>query len=166
MILCKRCGIEKDTSSFGRDKRRATGLTLWCRDCNNEYRRNHYKKDLSKSQALSRKHQLQERLSAPERCRERNRIWKRDNKGWVNADTAKRRAFRLNATVGWADEGYMRDLYEYAKEASEIFGVVFHVDHIVPLINDDVCGLHCEDNLQVLPAVLNLEKSNKFRSSV
>lgn len=49
----------------------------------------------------------------------------------------------------------MQGLYESRREGE-------HVDHIVPLKNSLVCGLHVPWNLQVMGARENLQKSNKW----
>lgn len=38
----------------------------------------------------------------------------------------------------------------------------WHLDHVIPLQNKHVCGLHVAWNLDVIPSRDNLEKSNKF----
>jgi hypothetical protein len=40
--------------------------------------------------------------------------------------------------------------------------VEYHVDHIVPLTSDLVCGLHCEANLQIAVGKDNIAKNNRW----
>jgi hypothetical protein len=75
--------------------------------------------------------------------------------------TQKRRAAKLVATPGWADSEKMFDVYLAAMMKEYETGIPHHVDHIVPLVSDIVCGLHCEANLQVLTQYENLAKNNR-----
>ena len=86
--------------------------------------------------------------------------WREENRGKHNSSGSLARAKRAKRNVPWADLDYIKDLYTNAKEASEIFGISFEVDHILPLCGKTISGFHHEDNLQVLPRNLNREKYN------
>lgn len=74
---------------------------------------------------------------------------------------ARRKRAKSIATPRWASIEAMRSIYLSAQEISKQTGVKHHVDHIVPLKSDIVCGLHNQFNLQVLPALDNLRKNNR-----
>jgi len=91
----------------------------------------------------------------------RSKIYKSNNRHIATRSASKRRALKLNASPSWHET----DLIEFIYRTAQYFrymGNDVHVDHIVPLSNKIVCGLHCIDNLQILPAHKNLSKSNKF----
>jgi hypothetical protein len=101
----------------------------------------------------------------PEVFRERNRKWKSENPENRTALQSKRRARKKQAVPAWANFDAIALFYEEAQFATEFFGVPFHVDHIIPLkgVFDGmhvVCGLHWEENLQVLSGAENLRKKN------
>lgn len=56
----------------------------------------------------------------------------------------------------------MKQLYIEAQRLTKLTGERYVVDHIVPLINDEVCGLHVPWNLRVITQDENLVKSNKL----
>ena len=83
-----------------------------------------------------------------------------------NAVTAKRRAKKLQATPIWFDElddFILQEAYSLAKLREGVTGIKWHVDHIIPLQGKNVCGLHCWNNVQVIPALVNLSKGNSFK---
>ena len=76
-----------------------------------------------------------------------------------------REAQKLKATPKWLTKSQrdeIRSFYTEAKRLTLETGVLHHVDHIVPLRSDVVCGLHVPWNLQVLTAEDNLRKNNSF----
>lgn len=57
------------------------------------------------------------------------------------------------------------DFYEFYRERDRLAkqtGEAHHVDHIIPLEHEKVCGLHVPWNLQVIPAWENCMKLNKL----
>lgn len=88
------------------------------------------------------------------------RAWYEANKHKGAAYAAHRRAVQRQATPAWADRWMIEETYEIAKVRSEATGITWEVDHIVPLISDQVCGLHVIDNLRVIPRRLNRSKGN------
>jgi len=90
--------------------------------------------------------------------------WNDSNRDKKTALEAKRRAAKLSATPHWLTDSMLEEIssfYWLAKDLRLINGEPYHVDHIVPLLGGNVCGLHVPWNLQVLPADINISKSNK-----
>ena len=101
-----------------------------------------------------------------EKVREYKSKWKKENKDKVNAHTAKRRSVKNNACPDWVDLEKIKVLYEKAKWLESLTGLKYHVDHIIPLTNENVCGLHCWNNLQILEESINIDKSNEFEGNL
>lgn len=97
-----------------------------------------------------------------EACNERIRQWKQANPHKLTHYFHKRRAALLAALPVWANLEAIEAVYAEAQRMQQLTGQPHHVDHIVPIINPLVCGLHCEANLRVVPASENLSKNNRW----
>ena len=84
------------------------------------------------------------------------------NKRGRRNEVRTRQAKKLNATPSWANKKVIEYYYFKAKQYELLTREKYHVDHIIPLQGKDVCGLHVENNLQVLPAIENIKKGNKL----
>ncbi|WP_170611087.1 hypothetical protein [Ruegeria arenilitoris] len=107
----------------------------------------------------------------PEEKRERYnkyaRKWRESNRNIFNAKAARRRAAVRDAIPPWlSDEHHAQiaEIYAEAQRLSEATGTPHEVDHICPLVNDNICGLHVPWNLSVLPMEDNRSKSNNFET--
>ena len=101
----------------------------------------------------------------PERAKARSLKWRAKNKHKANAIEAKRRAAKLNATPSWLTSKHLTEIDTFFAEAVRLHeqtGVIYHVDHVIPLQGETVSGLHVPWNLRVISAVQNLSKHNKL----
>lgn len=101
-----------------------------------------------------------ERLLAESKIR--NAKWKKEKPELNCAKENRRRATKLQATPKWGNEFFIKEAYHLAKIREKTLGGKWHVDHIVPLRSKLVCGLHVENNLQVIPALHNIAKNNRY----
>lgn len=99
------------------------------------------------------------RADNPGRNTEYARGWRAANPGKQNAYKMARRAAVLQATPAWADMAAIERIYEEAA----LLGM--EVDHVYPLRGENVCGLHVENNLQLLTRRDNAVKGNRVSMS-
>lgn len=86
--------------------------------------------------------------------REAKRVWDREN----SYKRRLRAIERAKALPDWADRKAISKFYRNCPPGH-------HVDHIVPLRNEAICGLHILENLQYLPEEENKKKGNTFDES-
>ena len=87
------------------------------------------------------------------------------NKDKYRAREAKRNFMEKKAKLSclnFEDLDDIRVYYFVSKELSKLHKIGYNVDHIVPLNNKLVCGLHVPWNLRVLTEKENKSKGNKF----
>ena len=87
------------------------------------------------------------------------------NKELCNYLCQRRKIDKMHRTPAWLtedDKWMMEQAYEIAALRTEMLGVEFHVDHVIPLRGRSVSGLHVPTNLRVVTWLENQRKTNKF----
>jgi len=173
MIDCRKCKLIKPKAEFRPDVRYKRGFTSWCRDCHKAANRKFHTENLeartikarewraankSKAREIWRRHHQNNAEARAQQYAE----WARKNPDKRAATSAKRKAAKLLATPAWVDWGKVAAIYAEAKAIQAQTGIPMHVDHIVPLQGENVCGLHWEGNLQILTASQNVAKHNRL----
>lgn len=158
---CSSCALSKPEADYTKNASRKDGFHHCCRLCKKEhskrYRENN--KDSVKSSQDN---------------------WRKNNPDWYKEYYCKRypikredyleassryRAKKIRAKPNWLGKRHLsqiKELYWLARDLQCVTGELYHVDHIVPLQGENVCGLHVPWNLQVLPADINLSKGNSY----
>jgi len=181
MKKCCKCKVEKDSSFFNKNKSKKDGLTTECKSCIKKYADVYRKRNKQKLLHQSRLFKEVNRESINAKNRERylinkldlnfmkkkrlsNRLYKYNNKGKVNSDTAKRHSSKLNrlSITSKEDLIIIKNIYKEARRLSVLTGVTHHVDHVIPLQGELVSGLHLSLNLQILTQYENCSKHNSY----
>jgi len=74
----------------------------------------------------------------------------------------ERRKKRDKSLPPWANKQAIRAIYFEARRLTASTGIKYEVDHIIPSNHPLVCGLHVENNLQIITEFENITKSNSF----
>jgi hypothetical protein len=176
--VCTCCKIEKNIDEYHRSKSGKYGVKAECNLCRkkwneanrkakSEYNRVYQKANKESISAYYQANRVVKleysrayRKVNKDKIAEYASAYQKANPHIINAITAKRKSSKLQATPAWADLKAIKGVYELAVIFNRT-GMNLHVDHIVPLQSDLVCGLHCEANLQLLPASDNISKGNR-----
>lgn len=189
MKTCTKCGCTKPRELYAKSQIHKDGVRPNCKSCDAAYyaknreekleavrqyrasnkseinaarRLKHQPKLAQKQMALWANHDSHvlvfRRKQRSDRCND-HRL---RNKPYYAEAASKRRAVGRQAEPLWADAALIKLLYTTRQYMTEQTGFEWHVDHVVPLQGRNVCGLHVHNNLRVVPATVNLQKSNKF----
>jgi predicted RNA-binding Zn-ribbon protein involved in translation (DUF1610 family) len=163
MKTCSSCGEIKPTNLFVR---------MQCKSCRNQKIMAWRKANPDKCKAAKQKYYASEKgkahkrkedaayvasggKSASERRRSENPLSEARQQAKLRYQLMRRSGEKsLNDFDSWV----LKEAVDLARLRKQIFGKEWHVDHIIPVSKGGLCT---HNNLQVVPAYWNREKSNK-----
>jgi hypothetical protein len=159
--ICWTCFDDKEDDRYQNcDACRSTYLE----SCRNRVRKTH-DPDYAKKYYLANKEKIKAQVKVwqennLDRVLENGKRWRKENPAKNRFQETNKRLLELRSQPPWADHKKMLKFYEQAQALTKQTGIVYSVDHIVPIRSQLVCGLHVEHNLQVIPRDDNGRKSN------
>ena len=101
----------------------------------------------------------------PERVAASRKRWNEKNPEILRALREQRNRAIRQATPSWWskwDRFVISEAKELAKLRTQMTGVVWEVDHMIPIQAKEASGLHCAANVQVIPKALNQWKRGRL----
>lgn len=160
MKICCKCKVEKPTTEFYKRKNRPLGIGSECKDCVKTRARQNWEQNKEVRLETNKQRWIlkKEEYSATAKA------WREKNKGYITAASKERKVAKMHRTPKWANKEKIKAYYDVCAFFNEVNGYIkYHVDHIIPLQGKQVSGLHVHSNLQVLPALENMSKGNKWK---
>ena len=150
MRTCTICKEEKPLVEFNKNNRTKDALSPYCRPCQAQKKR--------EWSAANKEHVKEYRAfhyaEFKEDEAESGASYRKANPHKRNHWQAKRRS-RMSIGLTPTEKEQIENMYWLVRDLKAISGQDYHVDHIHPLSKG---GLHHPDNLQVLPADINIKK--------
>ncbi len=171
MKKCCVCKLQLPFDNFCKDKSRGDGLAYKCRSCQKvlsdrlKARKPDEVRERCRQATARHRARLTEAQKAEVRAKQNEALKLPSARGRCRENCRRYYATKHNATPKWLtkeQKQQIKDLYFLAKDCQITSGYPYHVDHIIPIKGKLVCGLHVPWNLQVVPADINVSKSNKL----
>jgi len=182
--VCSKCKERKPLDAFAKNRAQSDGYAWYCKPCNRSYQSRWAGNTQRKKQIASRKSAYNKENR--EKVKAQQDAWVAVNRDKVCASAKRHRALHPGrvaaASAKYREENsgkraHWQRLREVGKKQAipkwasleaiqtiyETCPAGYHVDHVIPLkaMRDGehvACGLHCEGNLQHLPAAENIRK--------
>lgn len=194
MKVCNCCKAEKSSTEFFKDSSKKDGLSTLCKPCKYAAHKkwvaahpekmraykdvyasvpeNQVKKNAQQRKARSDNRDAYNAKSRAYYAENKDRAYANARKWWlanperVAQYKAERRAAHRNAFfVPTEDDLFLvEEAYSLRDLRNKLTGKQWEVDHVIPLNNELVCGLHAWWNLQVIPMRANRSKHNTFKN--
>lgn len=176
--ICSKCHKLKSFEFFEKQKAGKFGYRAACRQCRYDDRKKyevsaqysrayyhankHKNKDKQHARDVARKDQKRQYYNKNrDKVIARALLHAKENKALFAHRAMWRHTQKLQATPSWVDIDLIKSIYLDAKIMSENEGIKYHVDHVIPLKSELVCGLHVHTNLSIITAAHNIAKGNR-----
>lgn len=151
MKTCGKCKIEKALELFPKVKRESSKYRSKCKQCFALDFKNYKSRHPDKVKLTNRNRYLKNKDEFIANVAE----WHKKNPEKVKEKSQRRRNRIKLCTPKWANLNEIKEFYKNCPSGHE-------VDHIIPISNKNICGLHVIYNLQYLKTESNKSKSNNF----